>query len=237
MNETRFRFVRETSDQTPQSTVPSISVQDAFKGGGNGAGIYNDPLTRYELQNYTSMSLGKHFLKFGARLRANRDSNESMSNFNGSFNFGSRPDPAVSGRRISGLDAYLITLQYLAAGNTQANLQNAIAHGGGASFYSVTTGSAMAGVTYFDTGLYVQDDWRLRQNITLTYGLRFETQNNFGDHADIAPRLGLAWGIGGAGQKTPKTVAPLRGWCVFFRLFFYPFFCPGGARCGSPQPI
>jgi hypothetical protein len=169
------------------------------------------------------MSLGKHFLKFGARLRANRDSNQSMSNFNGSFNFGSRPDPAVSGRQISGLDAYLITLQYLAAGNTQANLQNAIAHGGGASFYSVTAGSALADVTYFDAGLYVQDDWRLRQNITLTYGLRFETQNNFGDHADIAPRLGLAWGIGGTGKNPPKTVLRV-GSGMFYDRFSYDLF-------------
>src|SRR3989441_2965162 len=96
INETRFRFVRETSGQTPQSTAPSISVQGVFTDGGNGSGLSNDILDRYELQNYTSMSLGKHFLKFGARLRGNRDSNESRSNFNGSFSFGSRPDPTVS---------------------------------------------------------------------------------------------------------------------------------------------
>src|SRR5258706_13470454 len=117
----------------------SISVHGAFNGCGNGAGISNDILDRYELQNYTSMTLGKHFLKFGARLRANRDSNDSMSNFNGSFSFGSRPDPTVSGCTaqnpppvcppISGLDAYLLTFRFLAPGNTQANLQNAIAHG------------------------------------------------------------------------------------------------------------
>src|SRR6266571_3024908 len=151
INETRFQFIRQTSDQTPQGTAPSISVQGAFNGGGNGAGISSDTLTRYELQNYTSMSHGKHFLKFGVRLRASRDVNESMSNFNGSFSFGSRTDPTVSGcgvpnppstcPQISGLNAYLITLQYLASGETQTNLQNAIAHGGGASFYSVTSGS------------------------------------------------------------------------------------------------
>src|SRR5438034_6940227 len=148
INETRFQFIRETGDQTPQSTAPSISVQGAFNGGGNGAGINNDTLTRYEFQNYTSMSHGRHFLKFGARLRASRDVNESMSNFNGSFSFGSRPDPTASGcgvpnpppacPQLSGLDAYLITLQFLAAGNSQVNLQNAIAQGGGATFYSVT---------------------------------------------------------------------------------------------------
>jgi hypothetical protein len=244
INETRFRFVRETSDQTPQSTVPSISVQAAFNGGGNGSGLSKDILDRYELQNYTSMSLGKHFLKFGARLRANRDSNESSSNFNGSFSFGSRPDPTVSGcaapnpppacPQISGLDAYLITLRFLAAGNTQANLQNAIAHGGGASFYSVTSGSALADVTYFDAGLYVQDDWRLRPNITLSLGLRFETQNNFGDHADVAPRLGLAWGIGGSGKNPPKTVLRV-GTGMFYDRFSYDLFLRQERLNGTSQ--
>jgi hypothetical protein len=244
VNETRFRFVRETTDQTPQSTAPSISVQGAFNGGGNGAGFNNDILDRYELQNYTSMSLGKHFLKFGARLRANRDSNESKSNFNGSFSFGSRADPTASGCAVanpppacphfSGLDAYLITLRLLAAGNTQSNLQNAIAHGGGASFYSVTNGSALASVTYFDAGLYAQDDWRLRPNITLSYGVRFETQNNLGDHADFAPRLSLAWGIGGTGKKPPKTVLRV-GSGMFYDRFSYDLFLRQERLNGATQ--
>jgi hypothetical protein len=46
-------------------------------------------------------------------------------------------------------------------------------------------------------------------------GLRFETQNAIHDHADWAPRLGFAWGIGGGGKSAPKTV--LRGG---FGLFY-----------------
>ncbi len=204
INETRFRFVRETSDQTPQSTAPSISVQGAFNGGGNGSGLSNDILDRYELQNYTSMSLGKHFLKFGARLRANRDSNESHSNFNGRFNFG-------------GIQEYQVTVQGLAQGKSMAQI---IAAGGGASQYSITTGSAMAGVTYFDAGLHIQDDWRIKPNITLSYGLRYESQNNIGDHADFAPRVGLAWGIDGNGKKSPRTVLRA-GFGIFYDRFGY----------------
>ncbi len=66
-----------------------------------------------------------------------------------------------------------------------------------------------------DVGLYVQDDWKLRPNFTLSGGLRFETQNAIHDHADWAPRLGFAWGIGGGGKSAPKTV--LRGG---FGLFY-----------------
>jgi len=222
INETRFQFVREASGQTPQSTAPTISVQGAFVNGGNSAGISNDTLNRYELQNYTSMSFGKHFIKFGARLRASRDTNESMSNFNGTFNFGLRQDPTCPANStpatcpaITGLRAYQMTVQGLAQGQTLAQI---IAAGGGASQYSITTGTALADVTYFDAGLYFQDDFRLRPNITLSYGLRYETQTNLGDHADFAPRLGFAWGLDGRGQKAPKTVLRA-GFGIFYDRF------------------
>ena len=45
----------------------------------------------------------------------------------------------------------------------------------------------------------------MRRNITVNYGLRFETQNEIHDHADFAPRVGIAWGLGGKGSN-PKTV-------------------------------
>jgi len=62
--------------------------------------------------------------------------------------------------------------------------------------------------TFADLGLYAEDDWKVRPNFTLSYGVRFETQNNISDHADIAPRISFAYGVGSA-KGTPKIV--LRG--------------------------
>jgi hypothetical protein len=225
INETRFQFIRESTNYNPLSTAPTINVQEAFVSGGSTDGTMNDVLDRYEIQNYTSMGLGKHFVKFGVRLRVYRDSDLETANYNGEFTFGSRQNPLCAANAtpgscpiISGLQAYQITEQGLAGG---LSLPQIVAMGGGASQYSVTTGSALAAVTYFDGEPFVQDDYHFRPNITLSAGLRFESQNELGDHADLAPRLGFAWGIGaGAKKNAPKFV--LRGgWGIFYDRFTY----------------
>ncbi len=65
INETHFQYLRENSGQTPVSTDASINVLGAFTGGGASSGTETDHQDHYELQNYTSISQGKHFLKFG----------------------------------------------------------------------------------------------------------------------------------------------------------------------------
>ena len=44
-------------------------------------------------------------------------------------------------------------------------------------------------------GLYFSDDWRLKPNFTVSYGLRFETQTDIHDNGDLAPRVAFAWGL------------------------------------------
>jgi hypothetical protein len=52
--------------------------------------------------------------------------------------------------------------------------------------------------------------------MTLSLGLRFETQNDIHDHADIAPRVGLSWGLGHG--KSAKTVLRA-GFGIFYDRF------------------
>jgi hypothetical protein len=70
--------------------------------------------------------------------------------------------------------------------------------------------------------LFVQDDWRIRNNLTLNLGLRWEHDSEFESTKNFAPRLGVAWAI------NPKTV--VRGQ---FGIF-YDQFRLGIAR-GVPQ--
>ncbi len=226
INETRFQFLRTTDIQTPVSTTPTIQVQGAFTSGGNVQGLLNDTLDRYELQNYTSMAAGKHFVKFGVRVRTNRDENFETANFNGAFSFGNRLTPPTSAScpgpsvQLTGVQAYQQLVMGLANGQSVQSLINC---GYGPTNYSVSTspvGNPTVRVNWFDAGLYAQDDWRVRPNLTLSYGLRFETQNNISDHADFTPRLGIAWGIGGTPKNPPKTVLRA-GFGMFYDRFGY----------------
>lgn len=70
------------------------------------------------------------------------------------------------------------------------------------SEYDVTAGKASSSVAVFDAGAFFQDDFKLRPNLTLSYGLRYEAQNGISDHNDWAPRISLAW----APTTLPKTV-------------------------------
>ncbi|MGB9206054.1 MAG: carboxypeptidase regulatory-like domain-containing protein, partial [Terriglobales bacterium] len=195
VNETRFQYLRDNSGQNPLSTLPTINVQGAFTGGGSIGGTETDHVDHYELQNYTSVSQGKHFLKFGGRLRTIHEVSTSSSGFNGSFTF---PD----------LQTYSNALRGLPDG-TPLQLKLDTTPSG-----AVPT----VPVTVTDVGLYIQDDWKVRPNFTVSGGLRFETQNAIHDHADWAPRLGLACGIGGGGKSAQKTVLRA-GFGLFYDRF------------------
>jgi hypothetical protein len=191
VNETRFQYLRENSSEAPLSTDPTVTVLGSFTGGGSAGGTSIDQQDHYELQNYTSMALGKHFLKFGGRLRVVHDIGTSAENFNGTWTF-----------------------QDLAAFQANRAFQFSINAVPGAGTSTIPTVSA----NVVDAGLYIQDDWRLRPNITLSAGMRFETQNAIGDHGDWAPRISVAWGIGGGQKSAAKTVLRA-GFGMFYERF------------------
>jgi outer membrane receptor protein involved in Fe transport len=47
-------------------------------------------------------------------------------------------------------------------------------------------------------GAFVQDEWRIRQNLSVSGGLRYDWQNYFHDRNNFSPRLALAYGVGKA---------------------------------------
>jgi Carboxypeptidase regulatory-like domain/TonB dependent receptor len=217
VNETRFQYIRDTSNQNPLSTDPTLIVQGAFTGGGSSSGSVVSNQDHYELQNYTSIAHGHHFIKFGGRLRDTLYSSNQNSGFNGSYNF-------------SSLNAYQITEAGLQAGLTPQQIR---AMGGGASQFSLVTGQPLSDVNMLDVGLYAEDEWRIKPNISLTAGLRYETQTGIPYHGDWAPRIALAWGLG-HGKTPPKTVLRA-GYGIFFDRFSYNYLLQAERQNGIAQ--
>ncbi len=217
VNETRFQYIRDSSDQNPLSTAPTLNVLGAFNGGGSPEGRVVSNQDHYELQNYTSIAHGHHFIKFGGRLRGTLYSSNENSNFNGAYTFPS-------------LNAYQITEVGLQEGLSPAQIR---AMGGGASQFSIITGAPLSDVSMVDIGLYAEDEWRIRPNISLTYGLRYETQTGVPYEGNWAPRLSLAWGLGHS-KTAPKTV--LRGgYGIFYDRFSYNYLLQAERQNGITQ--
>ena len=192
-------------------------MQSAFTGGGSSSGTVVSNQDHYELQNYTSIAHGKHFIKFGGRLRGTLFSSTQDSGFNGSYNF-------------SSINAYQITETGLQEGLTPAQIR---ALGGGASQFVLVAGQPLSDVSMVDVGLYAEDEWRLRPNITLSAGLRYETQTGIPYQGDWAPRVSLAWGLG-HNKTQPKTV--LRGgYGIFYDRFSYDYLLQAERYNGTTQ--
>ena len=212
INETHFIFERTYQTEASVSDSPQLNVSQSFVSGGSGYSAPGYPrnynLNNYlELQNYTSLTWGAHTTKLGVRTRLNYVNDVATRNFNGVYSF--LGTPGTSG--ISSIEQYLQTERALANGTSTAGL--------GPSKYTVTVGNPYVSLHQWDFGPFIQDDWRVRPNLTLSVGVRWEAQTNISDHNDWAPRFAFAWSPDAkVGRGKAKTVIR-GGWGLFYDRF------------------
>jgi hypothetical protein len=192
LNITRFQYIRSRRNQESVNAGPTINVQEAFIGGGAPFDFALNDTDRYELHNQTTWIQNNHTWIGGARLRLSRINDVSPNNFAGTFIF-------------SSLQEYRRVLQGIP--------------GARPAQFTIAGGNPQARVNQFDLGGFLQDDWRLKPNFTLSLGLRFESQTNIGDKIDLAPRVAFAWAPWGANNgKRPRTVIRGGGGIFYTRV-------------------
>ncbi len=217
INETRFQFIHRHAEQTEANSLPAIDVLQAFIGGGAQVGPSSTDENRYELQNYTSVLRGRHTLKFGVRIRAVRIADISPANFGGTYTFGGGVAPLLDAnnqiirdpngqpilQQITSIERYRRTILFQRQGLIPTQVR---AFGGGPTQFSINVGNPRAAISQIDFGPFIQDDWRPRQNLLFSFGLRYENQNHIRSNFNLAPRVAFAWApiTGNKGQQ--KTV-------------------------------
>jgi hypothetical protein len=217
INDTRFQYFRSAQQRLAFDQSPETSVLGSFNQGGSLLGQSFDTQNYFELQNYTTTSKGAHVWKYGVRLRGQTDDNISPFDFNGKFTFGGGLAPQLDANNqevldssgqpvlvnISSIESYRRTLLFHQMGFTPDQIRML---GGGATQFTIDKGTPELSLHQIDIGVYAGDDWRIRPNITLSAGLRYETQTNIHDWGDFAPRLAVAWAPAGSAKARPKTV-------------------------------
>lgn len=225
VNETRFQYLCNFADLRGANSEPAINVLQAFFGGGSQIGRSWNRAERWDLQNYTSRAFHQNLLKFGGRLRVAQIVDVSENNFGGVFVYAGGLAPVLDAdyqvtlnmfEFISSIERFRRTQILLKRG---LSVDEILARGGGASQFSINKGDPRASVSQTDFSGFVQDDWRVRPNLTFSAGLRYENQNNISSDFNFAPRLAFAWAPAWrSGARSPSAVIR-GGFGIFYERF------------------
>ncbi len=227
VNEIKADFIYYKSRLTPNDPFgPEINIE----GFGNfGRDIFLPSLgiqRNLDLIDNFSFVRGNHTIKFGANVFAAFQTDVNETFFGGRFNFGA----AIPLANIIALNPQLPSttlgqLQTFLATNNSALLPNlAVPINALQSFnlglpivYQQGFGADTISGNNIRTGFYAQDTWKIRQNLTFNYGLRYSVNREpFAlnlDKNDFQPRAGFAYDITNDG----KTV--IRGGAGIFSAY------------------
>jgi hypothetical protein len=198
LNEFRGQYVYDNRLQSPVSPLAQVDITDFGTLGGSSNGTYIYEATRYQFIDNISWTKGRHSLKFGIDFNHSPERQQRETNYGGQYTFATLTDylAALGGDKSKFLGA-----------SPSATYAQTIAASGKQGLFE---GSQQ------DVALFITDSMKVRRDLTLTAGLRWEGQRNPQPPANPLypingqipndmkmwqPRLGLAWNIGGRGTS------------------------------------
>ena len=243
ITEFRFGFFRNNSEFVPPSAgidvqsalgigtsygeaAPEINISGFSQLGTNSNTQRTQIDNNYQTYINNSKALGNHLIQFGGQLRKDQfDDLNPTADVNGGFTF----DGSITNGKNSSGDPINALADFL-LGDIKTG--------------SYSLAQPLIGRRNYNIGLYVQDDWKVRPNLTLNLGLRWEYESpltaanneysrvdpttgevlfagkNASDTLNLrSSKLNFAPRVGFAYSVTPKTVIR-SGFGIFYAGIF-----------------
>ena len=201
LHQTRLGLTWWRTQNTPNSSAPSLQVAGYFTSGGAIAQNLNDHGFNIEFDHDVLLTKGRSSLKLGTQMQTILTRNYEPNTFNGAWLFSSMSAPILDANgnpsptttTIDGMEAYRRTLLGLP--------------GGGPTTYQITTGDPNIPFTQWTQAFYAEETLQLAPRLTIAGGLRYQAQTVPESFGNIEPRLGFAW----SPDKQSKWVLHARG--------------------------
>ncbi len=191
VNEFRFQIKRDFEYQFGNELPPQVFVGGFSYGRAN---FLERPALpderRYQVVDNVSFTIGNHTVKVGGDINYVRDKINNPRNFGGTYSYS---NALTYGRDLIAADNNIAARNY--------------------TRYTQSFGLPGLIFSTTDYAAFVQDQWRIRKNLTVNYGLRYDLQSlpaPVAPNPDIlettiineaksnfGPRIGVAWDIFG----------------------------------------
>jgi hypothetical protein len=231
VSQTAISFYSYSRQSQPTTSAGALDVLEAFSSGGSTQNFKTRNLF-FQASNQTTWQMGKYTLGLGGRFRADSINQNSQANFNGNYIFSGRLAPILDASnnplidaagnyvtgQISSLESYRRTLLFRQLGFSNQRIREL---GGGANQFTISGGNPKINLSQYDYAFYVQNSYKLTPTIAISFGLRYENQNNIKDSSNFAPRAGIIWAPKAKEKQNPLFSLPRisAGYGIFYSRF------------------
>lgn len=204
INEVRAQFGTDNRLEAPNTTIGQAVIANFGTLGGDRARPRVFRTTRYQVTDNVSYDTGRHKIRFGFDVNINRVEQQRESNTQPRYDYENR---TISGVVVASIDNY-------AAGRPRRFRQ---------TIASANPSDLLYRGTQKEFAVFVQDKYRVSNQLSLNFGIRWEAQINPqptrpnpaipltaripNDLKQWQPRLGLAYDLGGRGTTVIRLSA------------------------------